>query len=144
LLSAVQVTWTREERGLDMSDAPAAAGDQLFKVEQHGIDVIPDEERHGRPSELFWIWAGANLVLTYVIIGTALIAIGLTFWEGVAAILAGNAFYLLVGLGGIAGPRAGTATMVVSRAAFGLRANRAPTFLACLRSSRWRARPGSR
>lgn len=122
-----------------MSDAHAATGDQLFKVEQHGIDVIPDDERHGGPMELFWIWAGANLVLTYVIIGSALVALGLTFWEGVAAILGGNLFYVLVGLGAIAGPRAGTATMVVSRAAFGLRANRAPTFLSWLTVVGWQA-----
>jgi NCS1 family nucleobase:cation symporter-1 len=122
-----------------MSEARPVDGDQLFKVERHGIDVIPDGERHGDPRELFWIWAGANLVLTFVIIGAALIALGLTFWEGVAAIVAGNAFYLLVGLGGIPGPRAGTATMVVSRAAFGLRGNRAPTFLAWLTVVGWQA-----
>lgn len=29
-------------------------------VETHGIDVIPDAERKGRPRQLFWPWFGAN------------------------------------------------------------------------------------
>jgi NCS1 family nucleobase:cation symporter-1 len=35
--------------------------DRPFKVEQRGIDIAPDSERHGNPRELFWIWA-ASLV----------------------------------------------------------------------------------
>ena len=30
-----------------------------FKIEQRGIDLIPDSERKMRPSGLFWLWAGA-------------------------------------------------------------------------------------
>ena len=30
-----------------------------FKIEQRGIDLIPDSERKMRPSGLFWLWSGA-------------------------------------------------------------------------------------
>ena len=30
-----------------------------FKIEQRGIDLIPDAERKMRPSGLFWLWSGA-------------------------------------------------------------------------------------
>ena len=35
------------------------SSDAFLKVETHGIDAIPDAERHGRPTELGFLWAGA-------------------------------------------------------------------------------------
>jgi hypothetical protein len=31
-----------------------------FKIEQRGIDLIPDAERKMKPSGLFWLWAGCG------------------------------------------------------------------------------------
>jgi NCS1 family nucleobase:cation symporter-1 len=31
------------------------------RIEAHGIDYIPDQERHGRPRELFAVWAASNM-----------------------------------------------------------------------------------
>jgi NCS1 nucleoside transporter family len=118
------------------SDDP---GNERWRVEQHGIDAIPDDERRGRAHDLFWVWLGGNVSLTYIIVGAALVGLGLGFWAAVAAIVLGNLLYVVVGLGGIAGPRAGTATMVVSRAAFGLRGNLVPTALAWLTVVGWQA-----
>jgi NCS1 family nucleobase:cation symporter-1 len=114
-------------------------GNALWRIEQHGIDAIPDDERGGRARDLFWVWLGGNVSLTYIIIGGALVGLGLGFWAAVAAIVLGNLLYVVVGLGGVAGPRAGTATMVVSRAAFGLRGNLVPTALAWLTVVGWQA-----
>ena len=121
------------------SSASEDSGNELWRIEQHGIDAIPDHERSGRARDLLWVWLGGNVSLTYIIVGAALVGLGLGFWAAVAAIVLGNALFLVVGLGGIAGPRAGTATMVVSRAAFGLRGNLVPTALAWLTVVGWQA-----
>jgi NCS1 nucleoside transporter family len=114
-------------------------GNELWRIEQHGIDAIPDSERKGTARELFWVWLGGNVSVTYLIIGASLVGLGLGFWAAVGAILLGNLFYVVVGLGGITGPRTGTATMVVSRAAFGQRGNLVPTALGWLTVVGWQA-----
>ncbi|MEO3889607.1 hypothetical protein [Nonomuraea sp. B5E05] len=38
-------------------------------VEQNGINAVPESERHGRPRDLFWPWAGSNLSLFGVAFG---------------------------------------------------------------------------
>ena len=35
--------------------------DRPWSIETHGIDAIPDQERHGWPRDLFWIWFAANI-----------------------------------------------------------------------------------
>jgi len=114
-------------------------GNRAFEVEQHGIDHIPDKDRHGRPVDLFWIWFGANVIFTYVIDGAIIVGFGLSFWPALAVILVGNAFYVLVGLCSIPGARAGTATLVVSRSAFGILGNAPAAFLSWLTAVGWEA-----
>jgi purine-cytosine permease-like protein len=121
------------------SSPPGEAGNELWRIEQHGIDAIPDDERSGNARQLLWVWLGGNVSLTYIIVGAALVGLGLGFWAAVGAIVLGNLLFFVVGLGGVAGPRAGTATMVVSRAAFGLRGNLVPTALAWLTVVGWQA-----
>jgi purine-cytosine permease-like protein len=121
------------------SRRPDEASNELWRIEQHGIDAIPDGERSGHARDLLWVWLGGNVSLTYIIVGGALVGLGLGFWAAVGAIVLGNLLFMVVGLGGVAGPRAGTATMVVSRAAFGLRGNLVPTALAWLTVVGWQA-----
>ena len=47
----------------------APAADRAGHVEQHGIDVIPPSDRHGRPRELFWVWMSANVNYLYFVLG---------------------------------------------------------------------------
>ena len=47
-----------------VTDAPrhleaARSDDELFRVEERGLEPVPDSARHGRPRELFFIWAAA-------------------------------------------------------------------------------------
>jgi nucleobase:cation symporter-1, NCS1 family len=99
------------------SDAP-------FKIEAHGIDIIPDADRHGRPIELFWMWAGALIGIVDLVIGAVVLSLGLSLWEAVAAIVIGNLVsYIFMGLAAMNGPAGGTPTIVISRAAFGVRGN---------------------
>ena len=48
-------------------------------IEQRGIDVVPANERRGRPRDLFFLWLGTNANLFYIINGALLISLGLSF-----------------------------------------------------------------
>lgn len=99
------------------------ARDEVFQVEEHGIDPIPDAERHGSAKDVFWLWFGSNLTFTYVINGALAVAFGLSFWQATAVVVIGGLSFLAIGAAGLSGIRTGTATLVISRAAFGLRGN---------------------
>ena len=45
-----------------------------FKIEQRGIDLIPDAERKMRPSGLFWLWSGAVFNVEFFYYGTLIMA----------------------------------------------------------------------
>jgi purine-cytosine permease-like protein len=102
--------------------------DTVGTVEGHGIDVIPDEERHGKPSDLFSFWLGSNVIFTYLLLGGILIELGLSLWVAVVIALVFNLAWNLVGVLTVPGPRTGTANMVVSRAQYGFQGNK----LSCL------------
>ncbi|MFD9104399.1 purine-cytosine permease family protein [Streptomyces virginiae] len=97
--------------------------DEIFRVETRGIDPIPDSERHGRARDLFWLWFGSNLTFTYVINGALAVAFGLTFWQATAVVVASGLAFFAISAAGLSGIRTGTATLVISRAAFGVRGN---------------------
>ena len=88
-------------------------------VEAHGIDLIPDTERHGRPRDLFGMWLGGNLNVFYVVNGAVVISLGLSFAQSLIAIAIGNLAFLAVGFASLQGPRTGTSTFAVSRASYG-------------------------
>jgi nucleobase:cation symporter-1, NCS1 family len=95
-----------------------------FKIEQRGIDLIPDAERKMRPSGLFWLWSGAVFNVEFFYYGTLIMAFGLSVPQAVAAILIGNLFYALLGLASLQGPQTGTTAFMISRAPFGQNGNR--------------------
>jgi NCS1 family nucleobase:cation symporter-1 len=99
-------------------------GDQFGHIEARGIDHIPDVERHGSARELFLVWMAPNIMYLDIILGGAMIKLGLGIWPAIGVIVAGNAYWLLVGLVSVSGSRSGTAGAVVMRAMFGVRANR--------------------
>jgi purine-cytosine permease-like protein len=114
-------------------------GDAAWSIETHGIDIIPESDRHGKPSELFWLWLATNVIITYVIEGIIVASLGLSFYLALAAIVIGNLFYFVVGACGLPGPIAGTATLVIGRAAFGRRGSAFPTFLSWITIVGWEA-----
>ncbi|MGX1128300.1 NCS1 family nucleobase:cation symporter-1 [Streptomyces glaucescens] len=103
---------------------PAAGPDGPVRIEAHGIDLVPDAERRGRPRELFSVWAAANVNYLSLVIGGALVLMGLSLWQAVAVIVVGNLFWLLTGLLAISGPAAGAPSEVITRAVYGIRGNR--------------------
>ncbi|MFE7184464.1 purine-cytosine permease family protein [Streptomyces erythrochromogenes] len=103
--------------------APAAA-ERAGHIEAHGIDHIPDEERHGHPRELFSVWAAANVNYLSLVIGGALVLMGLSLWQSLAVIVVGNLFWVLPGLLATSGPAAGAPSEVITRAMYGVVGNR--------------------
>ena len=95
-----------------------------FKIEQRGIELIPDAERKMRPSGLFWLWSGAVFNVEFFFYGTLIMIFGLSVPQAIAAILIGNLFYVLLGFASLQGPKTGTTAFMVSRAPFGQNGNR--------------------
>ncbi|SDI56707.1 purine-cytosine permease family protein [Nonomuraea jiangxiensis] len=107
-------------------------------VEQNGINAVPAAERHGRPRDLFWPWAGSNLSLFGVAFGVYIVGLGLGV---VPAIIVGTVGYvlsfLLVGLVAIGGTRSGVPTMTLGRAPFGYQGNKLPAAFSYISNVGW-------
>ncbi|MBK0418049.1 cytosine permease [Leucobacter sp. CSA1] len=95
-------------------------------VEQRGIDLVPLQNRYGKPRDLFFLWAGTTTNIYTVTYGALLVLVfGLSFPQAVIAIVAGNILaYPLLGLTSLQGPTTGTTTMTISRASLGPNAAR--------------------
>jgi purine-cytosine permease-like protein len=109
-----------------------------LRVEENGINVISDAERHGTPRQLFWPWFAANVSVLGLSYGAFALGFGISFAQALAAGLFGIVFsFLLVGFVAIAGKRGSAPTMVMSRAAFGVRGNRLPAAISWLLTVGW-------
>jgi purine-cytosine permease-like protein len=100
-----------------------------FPLETNGINVIPDAERKGKPSQLFWPWFAANVSVFGIAYGAWLLGyFSISFWQAVIAGVVGCiASFILVGLVSLSGKLASAPTMVISRASFGVQGNKLPT-----------------
>jgi nucleobase:cation symporter-1, NCS1 family len=103
--------------------AARAESDAFGEVETHGIDAIPDADRHGVPRELGFLWAGA--FVNYASLFTASLLttyFGLGVWDGLIATVSGTiAAAAILGLLSNTGPRTGLPQIVYTRRIFGLR-----------------------
>jgi NCS1 family nucleobase:cation symporter-1 len=104
---------------------------KLVAVEPGGNEFIAEEDRHGKPSQLFWTWTSPNLEFATVFVGVLAVAVfGMSFWQAVAGIVIGT------GLGALAhyflsarGPLHGVPQMVLGRLPFGFKGNAVPATL---------------
>src|SRR6476660_7943059 len=109
-----------------------------LRVEANGINVIVDAERGGRARELFWPWFGANVSVLGLSYGAFALGFGISFWQAAITGLVGIIFsFLLCGYIALAGKRGSAPTMVLSRAAFGVRGNKLPTVISWLLTVGW-------
>jgi purine-cytosine permease-like protein len=122
-----------------MTDAPAERLDSRpFAVESHGLDVIAESERKGSPSSLFWPWFAANVGLLGLSYGSFALGFGISFWQALIAGVLGIVFsFLLCGFIAVGGKRVSAPTMVLSRAAYGVRGNRLPAVISWLLDVGW-------
>src|SRR3954467_3767012 len=104
-----------------------SASSGTLGLETRGIEVVDEADRKGRPRDLFWPWCAANISALGIAYGSFVLGFGVSFWQGVFAAVVGAVFsFLLVGFVALSGKTASAPTMVVSRAAFGVRGNALP------------------
>jgi nucleobase:cation symporter-1, NCS1 family len=102
-------------------------------LEINSTNVIAENERHGRARDLFWPWCGANVSLLALSYGSFFLGFGISFWQATLAAVLGTVLsFLIVGFSSLAGKKSNATTMVLSRAAFGVRGNVLPGFLSYL------------
>lgn len=95
--------------------------------ELNSTNLIAENERRGRARDLFWPWCGANVSLLALSYGSFFLGFGISFWQATIAAIAGTLLsFLLVGFSSLAGKKSNATTMVLSRAAFGVRGNILP------------------
>ncbi|MGQ4386573.1 purine-cytosine permease family protein [Streptomyces sp. SAS_270] len=111
---------------------------RLVQVEAHGLDVIGDAERKGSPRTLFWPWFGANVSILGLSYGAFALGFGISFRQALLAGVIGIVFsFLLCGFVAVAGKRGSAPTMVLSRAAYGVRGNRLPSVISWMLTVGW-------
>ncbi len=113
--------------------------DRAWSIETNGINPIAEEERHGRPIELFWIWCAANIGILDITYGAFLVTFyGLDLAQAIPVMIVGTVLsFLLVGFISLAGKRANAPTLVVSRAPFGVFGNGLPTIISYVSFLGW-------
>ena len=123
-----------------VNEAPsgAAGSGNALQIETNGINVISDDERHGRPAQLFWPWFGANVSVLGIAYGSFALGFGVSFWQALISGVLGIAFsFLLCGFIALAGKRGSAPTLVLSRAAFGVNGNRLPAVISWMLTVGW-------
>ena len=122
----------------DQLRVDAVEGRTALSVESNGLNVISDADRKGTPRQLFWPWFGANVSVLGLSYGAFALGFGISFWQAVIAGVVGIVFsFLLCGLIALAGKRGSAPTLVLSRAAFGVRGNKLPSLVSWLLTVGW-------
>lgn len=107
-------------------------------VESNGINVIREAERKGTPRQLFFPWFAANVSVLGLTYGSFVLGFGISFWQGIFAGVVGIiGSFLLCGFVAVAGKRGSAPTMILSRAAFGVRGTRLPAFVSWVLCVGW-------
>jgi len=116
----------------------SAAEAHPLEIEANGINVISDAERKGKPHDLFWPWFAANVSVLGLSYGAFVLGFGISFWQAVVVGVVGIVFsFLLCGFIAVAGKRGSAPTMVLGRAAFGVRGNKLPSLISWLLTVGW-------
>ncbi len=122
----------------ELSELLGTGGTTSLRIEENGINIITEGERKGEPRELFWPWFGANISVLGLSYGSYVLGFGVSFWQAIIVGAIGITFsFLLCGLIATAGKRGSAPTMVLSRAAFGIRGNRLPSAISWLLCVGW-------
>jgi nucleobase:cation symporter-1, NCS1 family len=117
---------------------PEVPGSHALQIEANGINVIADAERKGSPRSLFWPWFAANVSVLGLSYGSFVLGFGISFVQALIAGLVGIIVsFLLCGFIAVAGKRGSAPTMVLGRAAFGVRGNKLPSVISWLLTVGW-------
>ncbi len=107
-------------------------------IEHNGIEVISEEERTAKPSDLFWPWFAANVSVFGMSYAAFVYGFGVSFAQALIVTVIGVTIsFMLCGIIAIAGKRGSAPTMVLSRAAFGVTGQKVPGVFSWLISIGW-------
>ncbi len=105
--------------GAEVFGGRMPSGGRDLAIETHGITPVPAGNRFGRPWRQFSVWFAPNLTMTAVFTGTLAAGMGLGFWTGLAAMLAGTVLGSVpVAYLSTWGPRTGTGQLPLARLPF--------------------------
>ena len=101
--------------------------DAIAKIEPYGIEHIPNEERHGKPSSQFYVWFSGNLGLAVLVLGFYPVYYGLSMPMALSAVLVGALLGSIV-MGALSrmGNRLGVAQQIQARGPLGYFGNFLP------------------
>src|SRR5690348_14625987 len=121
-----------------MTEATGAADLRPLQIEMNGINVISESERKGHPRDLFWPWFAANVSVLGMSYGAFVLGFGISFWQAIVVSVLGILLsFLACGFISVAGKRGSAPTMVLSRAAFGVRGNKVPAVISWVLTVGW-------
>ena len=124
-----------------MSTVPASPSAQDVRrlgVETTGIEIIGEDERTAQPRDLFWPWFAANVSVFGISYAAFVLGFGISFWQAIVVTVIGVVVsFALCGIIAIAGKRGSAPTMILSRAAFGVRGQKVPGVISWLVSIGW-------
>jgi purine-cytosine permease-like protein len=104
-----------------MDISRAASTDAVGRIEEAGIECLPESERTSRPRNLFYVFVGLNFSWAVVVYGWLPMTFGLTFWSAAVSMTAGIVVGSLLAMWvALLGPRTGTNMAVSSGAHFGI------------------------
>ncbi len=118
--------------------APTKTAPPTPRVELNGINTIAESERKGKARGLFWPWFAANVSVLGIGYGSFLLAFKVSLTQAIVVGVVGIVVsFVLCGFVAIAGKRGSAPTMVLSRAAFGVRGNAVPSILSWILTVGW-------
>lgn len=92
----------------------------LSSIEERSFDHVPEDERHGQPRQVFYMWFGISATIFSLVTGFVGITLGLSFWWTLLSIVIGNVLgALFMAFHAAQGPQLGLPQMIQSRAQFG-------------------------
>jgi nucleobase:cation symporter-1, NCS1 family len=102
-----------------LPDTGSTAG-ALSAIEERSFDHVPEDERHGEPRQVFYMWFGISATIFSLVTGFVGITLGLSFWWTLLSIIIGNVLgALFMAFHAAQGPQLGLPQMIQSRAQFG-------------------------
>jgi NCS1 family nucleobase:cation symporter-1 len=111
---------TVEHEWMPVQLEPQSRSSAAAEVETRSIGQVPLSERHGRVRDQFTLWFALNANIFVLVLGGALVLMGLDLvWAAIAAATGTIIGLALVGLHAVQGPVLGVPQMIQSRAQFG-------------------------